>query len=325
MKTTGNRYQHGRAIVLGGAGFIGSSVSRALVAEGAEVYRVVRPNGSGRAGTGVVEADICDYGRLREVYRSILPSVTFNLAGYGVDPGERDERTAREVNAHAVETICRAAAEWHDREWPGQTVVHVGSALEYGEAGGALPEHTIPFPTTMYGITKLAGTRTVERWSGAIKAAVARLFTVYGPGEHAGRLLPALIDAGRTGEALPLTGGRQMRDFTYVEDVSEGLLRLGLCRNRGVGVVNLATGRLTEVREFVLTAARLLGIPEENLKFGALPGRPEEMRHEPVSLSKAASLLAWRPSTTIADGITKTLAYSTRGECSYALETLPSR
>ncbi len=138
----------------------------------------------------------------------------------------------------------------------------------YGKAGGDLAEDGPALPTTLYGRTKLQGTRVLAEGGPALglRAITARLFTVYGPGEHPGRLLPALLQAARTGRPLELSAGTQCRDFTYIEDVAEGMLRLG--RSAGDNtIVNLATGRLTSVRTFAETAAGILGIACSNLRF----------------------------------------------------------
>ena len=76
-------------------------------------------------------------------------------------------------------------------------MIHVGSALEYGTARGNLNELTAPSPTTLYGRSKLAGTLRVCRAARrrGFRAVTARLFTVYGPGEQPGRLLPSLMAA----------------------------------------------------------------------------------------------------------------------------------
>ena len=140
-------------------------------------------------------------------------------------------------------------------------------------------------------------------------ALTARLFTVYGPGEHSGRLLPSLIHAAEAGTAIDLTEGSQERDFTYVEDVAEGLLRLAESDFEPGEVVNLATGRLTSVREFVLTAAEELGLSDEQLRFGALSTRDEEMAHAPVSVDRLAELLGWLLPTSVREGIRKTRSH----------------
>jgi nucleoside-diphosphate-sugar epimerase len=139
-----------------------------------------------------------------------------------------------------------------------------------------------------------------------VHATVARLFTVYGPGEHRGRLLPSLLEAATGDGPVPLTAGTQQRDFTWVGDVVEGLLRLGALGGEPPGLVNLATGRLVTVREFVERAAAVLRIAPERLRFGALPTRPEEMAHDDVSVARLERLTGWRPATSIEEGVRRT-------------------
>lgn len=310
------RYRGTAVMVFGASGFIGRWVARALAARETRLSLVMRdPDsiaGSIERGsqTSVVQADLSREHDVRRAIETARPSIVFNLAGYGVDRGERDERIARTVNAELPRWIVETLADHADREWAGQQLVHVGSALEYGEIGGDLAEDSPPNPTTVYGQTKLAGTMAVRNASErhGVRAVTARLFTVYGAGEHAGRLLPTLIDAVTHNENVPLSAGRQKRDFTYVGDVVEGLLRLGLCTSAAPGaVINLATGRLTEVREFVVQAARVLGVAPDRLEFGALPTRTEEMQHEPVSIAKLRQLLDWAPRTSIAEGVRLTM------------------
>jgi nucleoside-diphosphate-sugar epimerase len=255
----------------------------------------------------LVEFDIMRLEKLRELIVKLRPSITFNLAGYGVDRTERDEADAYRINADLVMTLCEALAECRDEDWTVQNLVHTGSALEYGEIGGDLAEDSQPAPATLYGRSKLAGTRAVARCCDefGIRGVTARLFTVYGPGEHEGRLWPSLMDAARTGRSIRLTDGRQRRDFIYVADVAEGLLRLGLSSAAPGEIVNLATGRLTTVRQFIEHAANILNIPDERLLFGMLPMRQEEMNHLPVTIGRLKSLTGWTPPTDIPDGIRK--------------------
>jgi len=301
-------------VVLGATGFIGRWVARKLCQAGARLHLIVRDAASLKHAHGVVIE--CDLARpdakqfLTETFRRIRPAVVFNLAGYGVDPGDRDEQLFQALNTELPRAIMEAAAASKAPEWPGQNVVHAGSALEYGEARGNLAENGPANPTTLYGKTKLEGTLAVARSDAfGLRAVTARLFTVYGPGERSGRLLPSLIAAARSGAPLKLTAGTQQRDFTYVENVADGLLRLGAAPCVPGGVVNLATGRLTSVRRFAETGGRVLGIPEENLIFGAIPTRAEEMSHEPVSIELLRSVIGVVPETSIADGIRRTLEF----------------
>ena len=130
---------------------------------------------------------------------------------------------------------------------------------------------------------------------------------MYGPGEPEGRLLPSLLfAAGNTGP-IPLTTGEQQRDFTFVDDAVEGMLRLGsLARVEGA-IVNLCTGTLRPVHEFVRCAAGVLGLESGRLAFGALPTRPEEMQHDPVSVALLEVLTEWRPATSLEEGVRRTV------------------
>jgi nucleoside-diphosphate-sugar epimerase len=299
-------YRGRRVLVLGASGFIGQRVALRLAELGAELHAGVRHAATRRALPGrLVEADLGRPGAAAEAIAKLRPSITFNLAGYGIDPGERDAGQARRINQDLVVELIGACANHSDLVWPGQQLVHVGSAAEYGAAGGDLSEATEPAPTTLYGRTKLAGTQALSRASsaGALRGLTARLFTVYGPGEAAGRLLPTLVAAAGTDAAIPLTEGSQRRDFTYVEDVVEGLLRLGMVPVPEPGAVNLATGKLTTVRAFVECSARVLGIPADRLRFGALPTRPGEMAHDPVNIGRLRSLCRWVPPTLPEEGV----------------------
>jgi nucleoside-diphosphate-sugar epimerase len=307
-----------RIAVLGASGFIGRWVARALVAQRASLYLLVRDRARAAAtfetygiDGEIMEVDLNQPGRLAPLLQEIRPSATFNLSGYGVDPTEREFRASYRINAQLPDELCEAVAPVRDRLWPGQDIVHVGSALEYGAVGGTLVENTRPNPTTLYGRSKLAGTRRLGRRGRAlgVKCVTARLFTVYGPGEHAGRLLPSLLDAANRSTPLALTAGRQQRDFTYVEDVAERLLQLACAAAPPGQIVNLATGRLTTVRTFAEIAGEILGIEPSHLQFGMIPTRAEEMEHAVVSVERLRQLVGDVPSTCIAEGIRETVGF----------------
>lgn len=303
------------ALVMGGSGFIGCWTARALGARGAVVTVAARDaiaaaRALGRPGRDmtIVQVDLADQAALRPLLLATRPSIVFNLAGYGVDASERDPAIMWTLNATLVEALVREVAALPADDWSGARLVHAGSALEYGPTRGALREDMVAEPTTAYGRAKLQATRALEAASGELscRAVVARLFTVYGPGEHPHRLLPSLIRTARSGEPLPLTDGRQPRNFTYVEDAAEGLLRLGASDAPPGAVVNLATARLATVREFARAAAAVLEFDASLLLFGALPVRDEEMWHGEVDLARLRTLVAWIPETSVEDGIRRT-------------------
>ncbi len=316
MLSTEKGYRDVRVVVTGAAGFVGRWVCRLLWAAGADLRPVDRDPAALEAvrrdygiGGEPVIAHLEDDASIRELLERHRPAVVFNLAGYGVRPGERDERLLARVNADLPASIARLIVAVAPADpWPGLRLVHAGSAFEYGLLQGPIDERSEPQPNTAYGRAKLLGTRRIAQAcdEAGLRACTARLATVYGPGEMPPRLLPSLMVAARSGEPVELTDGRQLRDFTYVEDVARGLLRIGLLPVVDGGILNLSTGKLGSVRSFVESAGKVLGIGPDKLRFGALPQRADEVHQGRLEVGRLRDLVGWVPSTSVSEGVRET-------------------
>ncbi len=312
-------YKDVRVLVTGASGFIGRWVARSLSRRGADLWlasrdvrRLSRVAGAYSFQGRMVPVDLEDLTACREMIARARPEIVFNLAGYGVDPAERDEKKAWRVNDELVGALAEALASDHQPGWGGLRLVHAGSGFEYGPAERIITEKTRERPDSLYGRSKLGGAARLRLFCAAhgFPAATARLFTVYGPGERPHRLLPSLFNASKTGRPLALTGGKQERDFTYVADAAEGLLRLGTVARVDGAMANLGRGRLLSVKAFALAAARVLGMPNHLLEFGKIPYREDEPKQPSVSTDLLQKLLGWRPTTTVERGIEKTAKFN---------------
>jgi nucleoside-diphosphate-sugar epimerase len=116
-----------------------------------------------------------------------------------------------------------------------------------------------------------------------------------------------VLAAAASGSTLPLSDGEQRRDFCYVEDAVQGLLRLAVSDAAPGEIINVATGVMQRVRDFATIAARVCGVPNEKLQFGALPRLPEEMRQSGVNVDKLRALTGWVPSDNIEAGVRRTI------------------
>jgi UDP-glucose 4-epimerase len=313
------RYNKRTVVVLGASGFIGRWVARLLSNSGAELILCVRNPSTSQeifrqydVKGQIYAIDLKDSSHVRKCLRSVQPDIVFNLAAYGVDRNEQDESIAEGINVSLVRVICQELEKISKPDWAGRSLVHVGTAMEYGRITGDLKEDSPEIPETLYGRTKLAGTRVVARMglASGSNGITARLFAIYGPGEPLDRLLPSLIYLASHPVELPLTAGMHERDFVYVEDAAEALIRLGISQGIHGEIVNVATGKLTSIRLFAETAADMLGVPREYLAFGALPTRAEEMAHQPVNNGRLFQLTGWLPEISVPDGIQKTLDFS---------------
>lgn len=304
-------YAGRRVLVLGATGFIGRRLVPLLESVGASVCAASRSGDEvGSRLTAIARFDALDPGQLQTLVDEIRPSITFNLVSYGVRPGQDDPTLMAEANAGLPPRIAEALAAEFDPTWGGHALVHAGTQAEYGPVTDAGEEGELT-PTTPYGETKASGTRALLECAHehAVPTVVGRIFNVYGPGEPAHRLLPTLIDRAGGEGAIELTDAQQWRDFAYVDDVAEGLLRLGAATPR-FEAVNLATGRPIQLRHFIETAADILGIPIERLAFGARPSRPSEAELRRVPTQRLLEMTQWSPRTALEDGIKRTAEFA---------------
>jgi nucleoside-diphosphate-sugar epimerase len=130
-----------------------------------------------------------------------------------------------------------------------------------------------------------------------------RFFLLYGPREPKERLIPYVVLTLLKGEVAKCTRGEQMRDFLYVEDAASAMW--AVAKSDLSGPVNVGSGQPIKVRTLVETVAEHLQ-REANVVFGALPTDPQEPPLVLADVQKLASVVGWKPSLTLEEGVAKT-------------------
>jgi nucleoside-diphosphate-sugar epimerase len=313
-------YDGRRVVVLGATGFIGRWLSKRLGELNAEVYSGFRNKEQAdkifrdyNIKGYYVEVNLEKREIIEHLFKEIQPEIVFNLSGYGVAPTEKDESTAFEINANSLTSLLELTQQYQDKhKWRGQALVHVGSGFEYGTLTTNLDEESEVQATSLYARSKSQGTAMVQAYSRANKlpCAIARPFTVYGPGERPHRLLPGLIDCALTGSTLDMSSGIQQRDFIFLDDVVEGLLRIGIAELPFGEIINLATGKMTSVKDFAKIAAQALNLSDEQLRFGEIGVRDQIPDHQPVTIERLKNYTGWVPSTSISEGVKRSFEFT---------------
>ncbi len=297
-----------RVVVTGGAGFIGSHVADAFLAEGADVL-VIDDLSTGLeenvpSAAELRRVDIVDAPELRRVLDGFDPELVCHLAAQAsvTVSVERPEHDL-EVNVRGTLNVCDSARA-------------TGAAVVFASTGGALygndaplptPESFPPAPLSPYGASKLAGEAYVAAWGRlhGLPNVVLRLGNVYGPRQqpHGEAGVVAIFsDRLGRGEQLVVYGfGEPTRDYVYVEDVARAFVTAAAAGR--AGTFNVGTGRETSVLELLELLQREAGTDAQPELHPLRPGELERSALDPAAIERE---LGWRAEIAVEQGLPET-------------------
>jgi len=299
-------------LVTGGAGFIGSHLTEELVRRGHRV-RVVDNLSTGRrqnlaqiAGVDFVEGDLAE----PEVARRAVEGVDFVLHQAAIPSVPRsveDPLTSHRANITATLHVLLAARDAGVRR-----VVYAGSSSAYGDTPTLPKVESMPTaPLSPYALQKLVG----EQYAGlftqlyGLETVTIRYFNVFGPRQDPSSpysgVISLFISALAEGRAPTIHGdGEQTRDFTYVANVVDGVLRACEAPHASGEVINVATGSRISINGLFRALRDLVGARVEPVYA---PARAGDVRDSQADIEKARRLLGYAPIVGFEEGLRKTV------------------
>jgi nucleoside-diphosphate-sugar epimerase len=301
-------------LVTGGAGFIGSHLTEELVRRGHRV-RVAdnlvtgkRRNLDHIRGVEFLEGDLADLAFAKTATDGI-EFVLHQAAIASVPRSVKDPITSNRANIDAALNVLVAS-----RDAGTKRVVYAGSSSVYGDTP-TLPKHEgmTPNPLSPYALQKLVGEeycRMFTRLYG-LETVTIRYFNVFGPRQDPGSPYSGVISLFATAllESRRPTiygDGEQTRDFTYVANVVDGVLKACEAGNANGQTINVATGSRMSLNELLKVMNRLAGTSMEPLRQEPRTG---DVKDSQADISKAKSLLGYQPTVSSEEGLKRTLEW----------------
>lgn len=299
-----------RVFITGASGFLGSFLVKYLLDAGVEVAILHRHNSNlwrlAHVMTKLrhIEGDLGNIEGFRGAFEAFAPDTMFHLAWQGVGNRDRNDSIQIEFNLHASLALVKLAADSGCQAWIG-----AGSQAEYGPQNKQLDEKAATHPTTLYGAAKLAVYHVADRMAAAagLRFAWLRIFSLYGPRDNLGWMLPMLINTLLRRETPALTAGDQLWDYLYVADAAAAFYLVGN-HPEAQGVYNLGSGSAPRLRT-VIEKIRDFIDPELPLGFGEVPYRPDQVMQLQADITRLTSLTGWSPKVDIDTGLRKTIEW----------------
>ena len=289
-------------LIVGGTGFIGKNLALHAVQAGykVSVLSLNKPvEIQSVEGISYLQADITDIAALQNKLGDGLFDYVVNLSGY-VNHSNFLEGGKQVLNTHfvGVQNILQCL-DWKRLK----RFVQIGSSDEYGNLPAPQHEDLRESPISPYSLGKVASSQLLQMLHRTqdLPVVILRLFLVYGVGQDDKRFLPQIIQGCLSNNPFSTSAGKQLRDFCYIDDISQGIL-LSLTNDKVNGeIINLASGTPIAIKEVVERVKIAVG--QGKPEFGKVPYRKGENMELYADKSKATDLLGWRPKVNLDEGI----------------------
>ena len=295
-----------KILIVGGSGFIGRHLAVRCLKDTSFVTCMGLSAGKPFSrDVQFIHADISDKKQLQAVLSEKSFDYVFNLGGY-IDHTAYFKGGRRLIESHFM-GLMNLIDCLNREELKG--FVQIGSSDEYGNAPAPQKEYMRESPISPYSFAKTAASHFIQTLSNTegFPGVVLRPFLVYGPGQDEKRFLPQIITAFLKDESVETTGGKQLRDFCYIDDVVDGIIKAAVTDEAKGQIINVASGSPISIKDMINKAASLIG--KGRAVFGARPYRQGENMKLFADIGLARKILQWSPSVSVDEGLGKTIEY----------------
>ncbi len=301
-----------KILVTGASGFIGKHLIKKLLSNKYEVACVDLRydngfNNSFDSSVRFYSGNLLDKDFISLCIKEFAPHYIFHLAGSKSRSNNLPEfKSSYDVNYLGTLNLFEACIGRKELK----LMTLIGTVEEYGRSFSPFKEDNYELPVSSYGLSKLSATKLSLIFNSEfnIPALILRPSIAYGPGQGEDMFLPALINALLKSKSFKMTQGHQMRDFVFIDDLVQAMIR-GIEKNDVAGnIINIAAGKSVRLKDVAMQISNLTG-NAECLEFGAIPYRSSEIMDYAVNIDKSYEILNWKPETSLDKGLFKTVEY----------------
>ncbi len=294
-------------LVTGATGFLGSHLVPSL-SEHFDTSHLIFTANHDDAGKSIQKMDLTHADGVALFLADHKPSIVIHAGGY-VDLSRDYETALKCIRHNLIGTTNLLEAL---KTTPPSLFIYISTEEVYGTNRLPYKEDDLTNPPSPYAVTKLSAEYMCRIYSKAfsIPSLVIRVGTMYGPNQPKHRYIMQTIEKAVANEPIPLNSGVKRRDYVYVSDVVDALVKaITGVKRKGFEIINIGGGVTLTLRDFVNKIVQLTG-SSSALQIGAIPDRISEADEWLMDITKAKALLGWEPVTDFDTGLLKTIEWN---------------
>jgi len=294
-----------KILIVGGTGFIGYHLAKKCIKKNWQVTSISKNKPKLKRSLKKINYIVGDISKINFIKKTIVKNYNYvvNLSGY-VDHSSNPSRERIILKTHftgcknIVNVLLNKKVE---------SFVQIGTGNEYGNSSSPQSEKISCKPKTAYAKAKLLSTKYLIKCfkEKNFPATILRIYQVYGPKQDQNRFIPNIIEGCKKNYNFPCSKGDQSRDFLFVDDAVDAIIKSLTIEKSNGNVINIGQGKATKIKKIVILIKNIF--KKGNPMFGAIKMRSDELKTIYPNIKKAKKILGWTPKISLKNGIKKSI------------------
>lgn len=296
-----------KILITGSSGFIGTNLLISLKSQNFDLAVMDRSHNTLFKNVTNYVGDISNYSFVEKSIVNFQPNKVFHLAGYKNRSSNIEEvSSSLNINLLGALNLYQALTKVSTVK----SIISLGTTDEYGINNMSFNESMIEYPISPYGFSKLCGTKLAQFFNKSfnLPIVILRPTIAYGPFQANDMFIPSLINSLIAGRDFEMTEGNQLRDFIYISDLVEAILKVSENKKCNGEIFNIGYGESLKLKNVASMIASNLN-KKHLLKLGSIPYRKNEVMKYVTSIQKIKEKTDWIPKVDFKKGIELTLKY----------------
>jgi len=312
-----------KILITGGTGFIGANLTHMLLREKHEIHLLIKKSSNMWRLKNVQkkikfhELDLSNISKDNKIIKKINPEIVFHCAAYGINSKENNYSKMIKTNVQGTLNLFSTLSNLNVKR-----IVNIGSVFEYGAKSGhqGFLETDSLNPLTFYGITKSTQTNIAQYFFKyrSLPITTLRLFTPFGKFENKGRLVSDLMFAIINNKKLDISSPKSVRDFIFIDDVIDAMIKASKIPNIEGEIFNIGTGKLNSVKKIVEICKNFTNFSKD-IFLSETHKRDYDKKGGKgfANIQKAKNTLHWKPKNSIEQGLKKSYQWHQKNHSMY--------